>query len=125
MSMLGGAESNEDSISEFSIPYRADLLGNIRQILAGLKGLDSMALELIQNADDAKATVLRFEITENGLCLRNNEVFSYCNTQSETCPWTDRGERACDFHAISTVGSSNKMLEADFIGRFGIGFVSV
>ena len=35
--------------------YTASLLGNIRSHLAGLQGYDVMALELIQNADDAKA----------------------------------------------------------------------
>jgi len=35
--------------------YTANLLGNIRSHLAGLQGYDVMALELIQNADDAKA----------------------------------------------------------------------
>ena len=33
--------------------YTANLLGNIRSHLAGLQGFDIMALELIQNADDA------------------------------------------------------------------------
>lgn len=35
--------------------YTANLLGNIRSHLAGLQGYDVMALELIQNGDDAKA----------------------------------------------------------------------
>lgn len=35
--------------------YTANLLGNIRSHLAGLQGYDVMALELIRNADDAKA----------------------------------------------------------------------
>jgi len=33
--------------------------------------------------------------------------------------------KACDFHAISTVGSGNKYRDPSLIGRFGIGFVSV
>ena len=48
--------------------YTANLLGNIRSHLAGLQGYDVMALELIQNADDAKAETIVFEITE---CERN------------------------------------------------------
>lgn len=35
--------------------YTANLLGNNRCHLAGLQGYDVMALELIQNEDDAKA----------------------------------------------------------------------
>lgn len=38
-----------------SILYSHDLIGGIRSHLAGLQGYDVMALELIQNADDAKA----------------------------------------------------------------------
>lgn len=41
--------------------YTANLLGNIRSHLAGLQGYDVMALELIQNADDAKAEAVVFE----------------------------------------------------------------
>jgi hypothetical protein len=37
-----------------------------------------MALELIQNADDAKALQISFDITEHSLILENSESFSYC-----------------------------------------------
>ncbi len=50
------------------IPYVAPLLGNIRQILTGLQGFDSMARELIQNADDAGARKIRLSIEQD--CLR-------------------------------------------------------
>src|SRR3546814_13350257 len=33
--------------------------------------------------------------------------------------------RACNFHAISRMGSRNKIQVASQVGRFGIGFVSV
>jgi len=47
--------------------YVASLLGTIRSHLEGLQGYDVMALELIQNADDAKADEISFDITEQGL----------------------------------------------------------
>ena len=50
--------------------YTANLLGNIRSHLAGLQGYDVMALELIQNADDAKADEIVFDITHDGLVER-------------------------------------------------------
>ncbi len=34
------------------LSYSAPLISNIRQILTGLQGFDSMAREIIQNADD-------------------------------------------------------------------------
>ncbi len=44
-----------------SILYSHDLIGGIRSHLAGLQGYDVMALELIQNADDAKADAITFD----------------------------------------------------------------
>jgi len=58
--------------------YTANLLGNIRSHLAGLQGYDVMALELIQNADDAKADEISFRISDEGLYVSNNGRFSYC-----------------------------------------------
>ena len=60
----------------FDIPYVAPLLGNIRQILTGLQGFDSMALEIIQNADDARATKIRFDVTDASLRIWNNASFT-------------------------------------------------
>lgn len=112
-------------------PYTASLIGNIRAILTGLQGFQAMARELIQNADDARAEHMVFDIDEDALLIWNSGKFSSCETQDGLCPWEVRGnpdsgtKRACDFHAISTVGSGNKYREQGLIGRFGIGFVSV
>jgi hypothetical protein len=116
--------------ANFDIPYVAPLLGNIRQILTGLQGFSSMALELIQNADDAKATHIRFDVKDDELCVWNNGAFSSCGLTEAKCPWESKGgpdgrRKACDFHAISMVGSGNKYRDPSVIGRFGIGFVSV
>jgi len=46
--------------------------------LAGLQGYDVMALELIQNADDAKAESVVFDITDRGLLVINSGKFTYC-----------------------------------------------
>lgn len=90
-----------------------------------------MARELIQNADDARAEEMVFEIDDDALRIWNSGKFSSCETQDGHCPWEVSGNphsgtrRPCDFHAISTVGSGNKYGEQGLIGRFGIGFVSV
>jgi len=112
------------------IPYKSPLIGNIRQALTGLQGYDSMALELIQNADDGEARTIIFDIRDNGLYVENDAPFSSCGMRGPDCPWESDGDpkgrlRACDFHAISMVGSGNKYGESSLIGRFGIGFVSV
>ena len=113
------------------IPYTASLIGNIRQILTGLQGFESMAREIIQNADDAGARKIRFDITGDALVVWNDAEFRSCGLNSDECIWTRDGDpqlgkkKACDFHAIGDVASSNKYNQPGLIGRFGIGFVSV
>jgi hypothetical protein len=113
-----------------TLAYEADLLGNIQQALAGLQGFGVMALELIQNADDAGAATLSFDVTDDALFVRNSAAFSTCGLTQPRCPWERTGDpdgvqRSCNFHAISRMGSRNKVHVASQIGRFGIGFVSV
>src|SRR6185312_16132540 len=105
--------------------YTASLIGNIRSHLAGLQGYDVMALELIQNADDAKAESVAFDITDKGLVVVNSGRFSYCgDLQARTCSFTASNSYSCDYHRIADVGSGGKLSRGDNIGRFGIGFVS-
>ena len=106
--------------------YTANLLGNIRSHLAGLQGYDVMALELIQNADDAKAEEIVFDITNDGLVVRNSGVFTYCgDLDSSPCTFEAEDGYSCDYHRITEVGSGGKLLQPENIGRFGIGFLSV
>ncbi len=113
-----------------TLSYEADLLGNIQQALAGLQGFGVMALELIQNADDAGASLLQFNITDDALMISNDAVFSSCGLGQLRCPWETSGDpsgdrRPCNFHALSRMGSRSKIKLGSQIGRFGIGFVSV
>lgn len=104
--------------------YTANLLGNIRSHLAGLQGYDVMALELIQNADDAKAEEIVFDITDIGLLVRNSGQFTYCGDLDKPCASLAEGNYKCDYHRITDVGSGGKLSRGENIGRFGIGFVS-
>jgi hypothetical protein len=113
-----------------NLAYEADLLGNIQQALSGLQGFDIMALELVQNADDAGAQSLIFDVRDEALVVKNDSRFTTCGLQTLRCTWeTDGGPdgivRPCNFHAISRMGSRSKVHAGDQIGRFGIGFVSV
>lgn len=113
-----------------TIPYRANLLGNIEQALKGLQGYGIMALELIQNADDAGSKRLFFDARDDALIVGNDGEFSSCGLQDAECPWLQTGDesglkRPCNFHAIAEMGSRSKLHAAEQIGRFGIGFVSV
>lgn len=104
--------------------YTANLLGNIRSHLAGLQGYDVMALELIQNADDAKAEEIVFDIADTGLLVRNSGRFTYCGDLDKPCASLVEGNYKCDYHRITDVGSGGKLSRGENIGRFGIGFVS-
>lgn len=105
--------------------YTANLLGNIKSHLAGLQGYDVMALELIQNADDARAAEIVFDITDRGLLVINSGQFTYCgDLETRPCGFTASDNYACDYHRIADVGSGGKLSHGDNIGRFGIGFVS-
>lgn len=105
--------------------YTANLLGNIRSHLAGLQGYDVMALELIQNADDAKAEEIIFDITDRGLLVRNSGRFTYCgDLHTRPCGFMAGSNYSCDYHRIADVGSGGKLSKGENIGRFGIGFVS-
>ena len=69
---------NQKNQSVIRGSYRVSLTGTIKSHLAGLQGYDSMALELIQNADDAKAKEIVFDITEKGLLVSNTASFTFC-----------------------------------------------
>jgi hypothetical protein len=124
------SDSTRSGPEPTDLVYEADLLGNIQQALAGLQGFDVMALELIQNADDARATSLTFDVLDDALVVRNDGTFSTCGLHNKRCPWDIGGDpdglvRPCNFHAISRMGSRSKIHASAQIGRFGIGFVSV
>ncbi|MGO7335703.1 DUF3883 domain-containing protein [Rhizobium leguminosarum] len=128
--MLHTSDQSPVPLQPVTLAYEADLLGNIQQALAGLQGFGIMALELIQNADDAGATSLLFDVTNEALFVRNSATFSTCGLTSPKCPWENNGDangirRCCNFHAISRMGSRSKVHVTSQIGRFGIGFVSV
>lgn len=80
--------------------------------------------ELLQNADDAKATTARFELQKDKLLFSHNGTRRF--TVSD--PATERQDHATgilgDINAITSVGGSNKTDEAT-IGKFGVGFKAV
>ena len=55
-----------------------DYLGDLGAKLRDLQGYATLAHELIQNADDAPARSMTFNIHEDSLVLDNDGVFSEC-----------------------------------------------
>lgn len=79
--------------------------------------------ELLQNADDAKATSVRFELLNDKLVFAHNGTirFSVSNPATEDED-SDNGQLG-HINAITSVANSNKK-EAS-IGKFGVGFKAV
>jgi hypothetical protein len=120
-----GTKMDQQTQPRRSGSYTANLLGNIKSHLAGLQGYDVMALELIQNADDAKAESVVFDITDRGLLVVNSGKFTYCgDLHTRQCSFIATSNYSCDYHRIADVGSGGKLSHGGNIGRFGIGFVS-
>jgi hypothetical protein len=111
-----------------TLPRRIDHLGDIGAKLRDLQGYKTLARELIQNADDAKATVMVFNVCDKRLIVDNNAEFSDCGrVEDEECPWKDdpdKGHR-CDFHRFQYISGGDKRGEEGTTGAFGIGFLAV
>jgi hypothetical protein len=105
-----------------------DYLGALGATLRDLTGFSTLAYELIQNADDSRATEMTFDFREDALVVDNDGVFSDCRSvQLPDCPWREREEyqHRCDFHRFRHIYSGDKRRQAGTTGAFGIGFISV
>ena len=105
-----------------------DHLGNLGSKLRDLQGYATLAHELIQNADDAHANWMSFDIHRDALILENDGVFSDCeHVEDPQCPWSHDGihNYQCDFHRFRSVNSGDKRFQEGTTGAFGIGFISV
>ncbi|MBE7556759.1 MAG: hypothetical protein HS126_37410 [Anaerolineales bacterium] len=101
-----------------NIRYRSqtvDYLGFLQTQLRDLRGISTLAYELIQNADDVlddqgrpAASRIMFDICDDALIVENDGVF-----------------REVDFDRVSQIASGGKREEKGTTGAFGIGFISV
>ena len=66
--------------------------------------------ELIQNAEDEKATIIEFKLEEDRLIFQHNSATFFCIE---------------DIDSITGIGSSTKKGDENTIGKFGVGFKSV
>ena len=80
--------------------------------------------ELLQNADDAKASYARFVLFKDKLVFAHNgsRHFSISNPKTEDID-SSKGILG-DINAITSIANSNKSTEAT-IGKFGVGFKAV
>ena len=114
--------------SPTSLSRSMDYLGDLGAKLRDLQGYATLASELIQNADDASATWMAFDVRPRALVIDNDGVFSDCGEMDTVqCPWSHDGihNYRCDFHRLRVIGSGDKRLQAGTTGAFGIGFIAV
>jgi hypothetical protein len=105
---------------------QVNYLGQIRDRLQDLTGYDTLAHELIQNAEDAKATQLVFDVRDDALIVENNATFLRCpDIEADRCPWKDEGRPSCDWHNLREIAGGQKRDREDAIGKFGVGFTAV
>ena len=107
--------------NSYTVEYSVSLIGSLKSHLKGLLGYDTMIMELMQNADDAQAEEMVFDIRDECLQVTNNAEFKYCGNLQGKCSI----ESKCDFHRIFEFASGLKEKNSENIGRFGIGFASV
>ncbi len=84
--------------------------------------------ELLQNADDAGASWVRFELDSQELVFRHNgkKLFSVSNPETEA--EDQLSGRLGHVNAIAAIGMSQKLVankEGNQIGKFGVGFKSI
>jgi hypothetical protein len=105
-----------------------DYLGVLGQTLRDLTGYATLAHELIQNAVDAQASWMVFDIGQDALVVDNDGVFTDCGRiEDDVCPWKDDAakQHRCDFHRFRILAGADKRDEAGTVGAFGIGFTAV
>ena len=84
--------------------------------------------ELLQNADDAGATWVRFELHRHELVFRHNGKKFFTVSNPETEAEDQQSGRLGHVNAIVAIGMSQKLIankEGNQIGKFGVGFKSV
>lgn len=86
-------------------------LKNLGRMIRDLTGFATLTFELVQNADDAKATTLRFDVRDDALVVFNDARFSNCGDQDrapDECLLLPVEGHKCDFHSFCDVGGADK-----------------
>lgn len=81
--------------------------------------------ELLQNADDAGATEVRFCLKKEFLVFAHNGQRDFSISNPKTEAEDTKSGRLGDINAIASVGNSSKQNESATIGKFGVGFKAV
>jgi hypothetical protein len=81
--------------------------------------------ELLQNADDAKATSARFNLFADRLIFGHNGTRHFSISDQKTEKADRINGKLGDINSITSIAHSNKNIKEATIGKFGLGFKSV
>ena len=81
--------------------------------------------ELLQNADDANATSVRFVLDKNGLVFAHNGTRRFTVTDPDNEDEDSINGTLGDINSITSIANSNKNDDKNTIGKFGVGFKAV
>ncbi len=92
------------------------VVGIWKNVVDMYAGRAHFVYELLQNADDANATTVWFELEKTRLVFRHDgRHFSV----------TKRPQESGDVNVITSIGNSEKAKDTNTIGKFGVGFKAV
>lgn len=104
---------------------KEELSNRIRQILTGYDTEAHIFTEMIQNADDAGASEIRFIVDSRQLSRKN--VFGKCYEMLQgpaLCCWNNAIFTEADYKGIVSLGRGGKETDLNKTGRFGVGINS-
>ena len=119
-------EKYESTTHDFDgVPFgqREDLTQRIKNILSNYPCDITVIKELLQNADDAKATKMYIILDERSHGTDKLPSSEWKDLQGPALlVWNDKGFSDADFKGIQKLGLGSKRSNWESIGQFGIGF---
>ena len=116
-------ELNRDRHDSANILSKPSMRGIQTSVVEKYSDQAHFIYELLQNADDAKATSARFELFHDRLVFVHNGTRRFNVSNPETEEADTANGRLGDINAITSIANSNKT--ASSIGKFGVGFKAV
>ncbi len=99
------------------------LKGVTRSVIEKYSDQAHFVYELLQNADDVKATKVRFLLNDTGMRFAHNGTVHFSLTDPDTEEEDTKQHQLGHLNAITSIGNSNKY--SSQMGKFGIGFKAV
>lgn len=114
---------SRDRSENADILEKASMRGVKNSVVEKYSDQAHFVYELLQNANDARATNARFILEEKRLIFAHDGTRQFSVSDPEKEDEDSRNGRLGDINAITSIGNSNKT-EAS-IGKFGVGFKAV